>query len=56
MIKMKLEEKKTIYISYPNVGIVKQGDIVEVDKKFKKQFEEFGFVEIKEEKDKGVKE
>lgn len=56
MIKMKLVAKKTIYISYPNIGIVKQGDEVEVHKKFKKQFEEFGFEEVKEEKDKGVKE
>ena len=56
MIKMKLVANKTIYISYPNIGVVKQGDVVEVDKKFKKQFEEFGFEEVKEQKDKGVKE
>lgn len=56
MIKMELVVDKTIYVSYPNIGIVKKGDVVEVDKKFKKQFEEFGFEEVKETKNKGVKE
>jgi hypothetical protein len=57
MIKMKLVKDKTLYVSYPNIGLVKQGQVVEVYKKFNKQFEELGFEEVKEEeKDKGVKE
>jgi len=59
MIKMKLAKNTKVYVTYPQIGLVKQGDEVEVYKKFQKELEELGFelVEEKEDKkDKGVKE
>ena len=57
MIRMKLVKKTKVYITHPSIGLVKQGDEVDVYKKYQKDFEDLGFevVEDKEEKDKGVK-
>lgn len=56
MIKMVLKEKKTLYITYPSIGLVKQGQEVEVYKKYQKELEELGFELVEDKKDKGVKE
>lgn len=57
MIKMKLVAKTKVYVAYPQIGLVKQGDEIEVYKKHQKDFEDLGFELVEEDKkDKGVKE
>ena len=55
MIKMKLVEKKKIYVVHPSIGIVNEGDVIETYKKYHKGLEEMGF-ELLDDKEGEVKE